>query len=161
MSECHTLKHVCKITNRQIQKFNQYQPGGDTFSFFCDSGEQLEILNFLPDNQDLGHTACRYAKPGSPKRCLPVPLSRACQERQGIRHRSVRCHSPEAENLEFLTVCRRNRKRKKCLRPASGNPQNAPAQRFCNKYTKMHHRNYAIKRKSQSSLTKQYPAYIL
>ena len=34
-------------------------PGGETFSFFCDSGKQLEILNFLPDIQDLGHTVCR------------------------------------------------------------------------------------------------------
>ena len=31
----------------QRDKYNQYQPGGDAFSFFCDSGEQLEILNFL------------------------------------------------------------------------------------------------------------------
>ncbi len=40
-------------------KFTQYQLGRDTFSFFCDSEEQLEILNFLPDAQDLGHTVCR------------------------------------------------------------------------------------------------------
>ena len=33
--------------------------GGETFSFFCDSGKQLEILNFLPDAQDLGLTVCR------------------------------------------------------------------------------------------------------
>ena len=43
-------------------KFSQYQSGGDTVSFFCDSGELLEILNFLLHNQDLGLTVCRYAK---------------------------------------------------------------------------------------------------
>ena len=62
----------------QIHKFSQYQPGRDTFSFFCDSGEQLEILNFLPGIQDLGLTVCRCQKPGSPKRCLPVPAHKAC-----------------------------------------------------------------------------------
>ena len=44
-------------------KFIQEQPGGETFSFFCDSGELLEILNFLLHIQDLGLTAFRYAKP--------------------------------------------------------------------------------------------------
>ena len=43
-------------------------------------------------------------------------------QRQGIRHRSVRSHCLDAENLEFLTVRRRNRKRKKFLRLASGQP---------------------------------------
>ncbi len=52
--------------------------GGETFSFFCDSGEQLEILNFLPHIQDLGLTVCRCRKRGSPKRCLPEPLHKAC-----------------------------------------------------------------------------------
>ena len=94
--------------------------GGETFSCFCDSGKQLEILNFLPEIQDLGLTVFRSRKPGSPKRCLPVPKHKACQKRQGIRLRSVRCHRLEAENLEVLTVRKRNRKRKKCLFPASG-----------------------------------------
>ncbi len=59
--------------------FIQYQLGRDTFSFFCDSGEQLEILNFLPDIQDLGLTACRCQKHRSPKRCLSVPIHKACR----------------------------------------------------------------------------------
>ena len=111
--------HVWQASAGMTHEFSHCQPGGDTCSFFCDSGEQLEILNFLPHNQDLGLTACLSRNPGSPKRCLPAPLHRDCQERQGIRHWSVRCHSLEAENLEFLTVRRRNRKRNKCLRLAS------------------------------------------
>ena len=43
----------------QTHKFSQYQPDRDTFSFFCDSGKQLEILDFLPHIQDLVHTVCR------------------------------------------------------------------------------------------------------
>ena len=54
-------------------------PGGEIFSFFCDSEELLEILNFLPDTQDLGLTVCRSRKPRSPKRCLSVPKHKACQ----------------------------------------------------------------------------------
>ena len=47
-------KHVRKAVAYRYMKFIRYQPGGETFSFFCDSVELLEILNFLPDKQDLG-----------------------------------------------------------------------------------------------------------
>ncbi len=60
------------------QKFIQYQLGRDIFSFFCDSAEQLELLNFLPDIQDLGLTACCCQKHRSPKRCLLMPKCKTC-----------------------------------------------------------------------------------
>ena len=60
-------------------KFIRYQTGREMFSFLCDFGEQLEILNFLLYIQDLGLTVCRCKNPGSPKRCLPVPEHRTCQ----------------------------------------------------------------------------------
>ncbi len=101
-------------------KFIQYQLGRDTFSFFCDSGEQLEILNFLLHIQDLGHTVCRMKKPGSPKRCLSVPLHNACHNARASGTGPSAATALKQENLEFLTVRRRNRKRKKCLFPASG-----------------------------------------
>ena len=47
--------------------FIQYQPGGETFSFFCDSGELLELLNFLLITQDLGLTVCRCRNLEAPK----------------------------------------------------------------------------------------------
>ncbi len=65
-------------------KFIPYLLERDTVSFFCDSEEQLEILNFLPHIQDLGLTACRSKKPGSPKRCLPVPEHKACQSARAL-----------------------------------------------------------------------------
>ncbi len=74
-------EYVWKMASRQTYKLSSSSTsrGGETFSFFCDSGKQLEILNFLPDAQDLGLTVCRWLKPGSPKRCLPVPLHKACR----------------------------------------------------------------------------------
>ncbi len=60
--------------NNRYIKIIQYQPGGETFSCFCDSEEQLETLNFLPDTQDLGLSAFRIKVPGSPKRHLPMPI---------------------------------------------------------------------------------------
>ena len=78
-SGCRAVARVRKMVPDRYIKFIQYQPGGETFSFFCDSGEQLELLNFLPDTQDLGLTVCRMKEPGSPKRCLPVPKYKACR----------------------------------------------------------------------------------
>ena len=78
-ARCLSAVNIWKTAARQIYRFSQYQLRRDTFSFFCDSGEQLEILNFLPHTQDLGLTVCRCQKHRSPKRCLPVPKQKAYQ----------------------------------------------------------------------------------
>ena len=49
----------------------RYQPGGETFSFFCDSGELLEILNFLPASRIWG-SLYSYSKTQKPQK---VPAS--------------------------------------------------------------------------------------
>ena len=95
----------------QKHTFCQYQPGGETFSFFCDSGELLEILNFLPDTQDLGHTVCRMKKPGSPKGCLPVPLLKTCQNAMASGTAPFAATVPKQKILRFFIEQRRNRER--------------------------------------------------
>ena len=59
--------HVWQASAGMTHEFSHCQPGGDTCSFFCDSGEQLEILNFLPHNQDLGLTECLSRNAEAPK----------------------------------------------------------------------------------------------
>ena len=85
------------------------------------SGRKLRISNSSPESQKK-EKCLRLAVFWIYFTCLPgslKPPKGACQC-QNIRHRSVSRHCPEAENLEFLTVRKRNRKRKKFLRPASG-----------------------------------------
>ncbi len=64
-------------------KFIQYQPGGETFSFFGDSGEQLEILNFLLISRIWGSLSAAIENKEAPKG--------ACQC-QNIKHEIASGH---------------------------------------------------------------------